>query len=309
MTRILAAISIAFLLFGLGQAHAAGFGITPPYLKNDSLARGSTFAETIYIVREDPVEDLDAKITTNVPGADNWISVDRGNDFILSQGQQQVPIKLQVKIPANAGYGTYAGNIRIVVSPKGGPQAGTVGITLGAQIDVGLKVTDVRIFDFAIHGIKVYPAEEGYQILWLHFPGKISFDMSLENKGNIPAAPTKVVFDIYSAGDQTKVLETTQNINSIKKVSPYGYQTVTAELPTLLPAGSYTAAYRIFKNNDVVQQGMIDLAIMPKGSVPGYKGYGIEGLKLQDQLTLLAILIVLLGGIFFLVRKILKRRK
>jgi len=49
----------------------ADLGISPPYIKNAGLAPGSHYEQTIYIVRSDPDEDLEAKIEFAVPGADS----------------------------------------------------------------------------------------------------------------------------------------------------------------------------------------------------------------------------------------------
>jgi hypothetical protein len=76
------------------QPAGAGFGITPPYVKNDSLARDSVYTQRVVISRSDPVEDLRADVTVNVPGADEWIAVDRGLSFILPKGESQVPIQI-----------------------------------------------------------------------------------------------------------------------------------------------------------------------------------------------------------------------
>ncbi|MDP3963912.1 MAG: hypothetical protein Q8Q39_05455, partial [bacterium] len=63
---------------------------------------------------------------------------------------------------------------------------------------------------------------------------------------------------------------------------------------TRLKAGSYRATYRIYKQDLVSQEGELDLSILPWGTIPGDRGYGIMGLAMRDQAVLLAILI---GGV------------
>src|SRR5271156_6226275 len=94
------------------HAQADGFGITPPYVTNDQLTQNSHYEQTILLVRGNPTEDLQAKVSINVPGADGWISIDRGTQFVLPAGTQQEPMIVSVNVPSNAKLGNYSGNIQ-----------------------------------------------------------------------------------------------------------------------------------------------------------------------------------------------------
>ena len=48
-----------------------------------SSTQNSHYEQVITLVRSDPTEDLQAKVTINVPGANDWISIDRGTQFIF----------------------------------------------------------------------------------------------------------------------------------------------------------------------------------------------------------------------------------
>ena len=98
---------------GLTNVAFAGFGITPPYVRNETLRQGSEYTQEIIIVRSDPVEDLNAELTYNLPGYESWFSSDRGTKFILPKGESQVKLHITVRVPDDAKLGPYNGNIRI----------------------------------------------------------------------------------------------------------------------------------------------------------------------------------------------------
>jgi len=306
-------VKFFILILGFGfflDAHTAfaGFGITPPYLRSDTLTQGSHFTQEIIIVRGDPVEDMKTDITLNVPGINQWITVDKGLQFILPKGEQQTKILLTVDVPKDAQFGAYTGNIRIRTSSLQDATSG-VSIALGAQVDVDLKVVD-QIYDFDVRRIELSEAEEGHKRWWLDFPGKIKFYMHIENTGNVPATPSRVHFDIYTkVGAQ--LLESVDSTNDIEKIDPFATKKVLAELPTFLPPGGYLVKFSIYKKNQIAKSGELTLGILPKGTIPGYEGYGFMGLSLADKLSIIAPLSapVLLGGTYRVTRVRRRRRK
>lgn len=293
-------LCVATLFLGHpGVAHA-GFGISPPYVNNMRLTRGTVFEQKITLVRSDPTEDLKAEITMNIPGAENWFSVDLGQEFTLPKGVTQVPIVITVRVPKDAEYKEYKGAIRIRTSSTDVPEGGGVSIALGAQIDVDVKVVD-KIFDFDVRRIRMADLEEGRTKWGLFFPGKIRFYMTIENTGNTEYGPTKVLFEIYDSEMET-LLETTENTNKVEKIAPFTIKEVLAELPTRLPAGRYTAKYTIYKGEEIAQQNRVNVSVAAVGSVFGYEGYGFWGLSVADKLKAvgmigvpLLLLLILIG--------------
>lgn len=293
---------VLFSTFGVAHLAYAGFGITPPYVRNDALRPGSEYTQEIIIVRSDPVEDLDAELTLNTPGITEWFSVDRGMKFVLPKGESQVKMHVTVRVPDDAKLGGYTGNIRIRTLSKNAPSTG-VSLALGAQIDVNIKVVE-EIFNFEVRRVELYEAEQGHTKWWLDFPGKINFAMHIENVGNIPAAPHQVHFDIYDTAGQ-KLLESTNNTNKIERILPFATKKVVANLPTNLSPGGYRVKYTIKKTEtDIAQQGELALSVLPRGTIPNYEAYGFEGLSIGDKLSvvlpgvfmLLSIIVVLMGG-------------
>lgn len=284
----------------------AGFGITPPYVRNDRLTPGSTYEQTITLVRSDPIEDMKATITMNLPGTESWFSIDKGNEFTLPKGETQVPIVIKVTVPDDANYEKHKGAIRIRTSAAGAEGTGNaVSIALGAQIDVAIEVVD-KIYDFIVRKIRVADVEEGRRKWGLFFPAKINFFMTIENTGNTNFGPTKVRFEIYDA-DRETLLETTENTNDIEHIEPFTTKEVVAELPTRLAAGRYVAKYTVYKDEEVAQQNEITLSINPIGTVEGYEGYGFLGLSTADKMKVAGFagipLLVLLALVFVLIRR------
>lgn len=303
---VLAACFLGLFFSQAGIAYA-GFGITPPYVKNDRLTRGTTFEQRITLVRSDPIDDLKVQVTLNIPGVESWFTVDRGKEFIMPKGTTQLPIIVTVRVPADAEYKVYNGAIRIRTSSANTDAGGSVSIALGAQIDVSIKVVD-RIFDFDVRRIRVADLEEGYTKWSLFFPGKIRFFMTIENTGNTEFGPTRVRMDIYDA-DMAQLLETTENTNSIETIAPFAIKEVRAELPTRLPAGRYVAKYTIFKNDEIAQQNEVTLSILPIGALPGYEGYGFDGFSFMDKAKVVAVLAIPVVLVLLLIAALVARRR
>jgi len=309
MSKFIAVVH-AFLLFLLlaNEAHA-GFGITPPYVRNASLIRNATYEQTILLVRSDPSIPLKADISIDVPGINDWFTIKEGNSFLLPEGLDKVPMTVVVTVPDNAPYKTYTGNIRIKTSaPDGQVAGGAVSISLGAQVDVEITVIDKQIKDFRIRKIGLSDLNEGHKLGWLYFPGKINFELLVENIGNVKIAPSRVVFRIYDPSGQI-LLEETEHTNKITKVNPFEQATVFAELPTRLPRGTYLARYSVYNGDEIKQEGELSMNIMPYGTLQT-AGYGFMGLSLAHKLSVLVPVFVLLSAIIaILVRSTRKTKR
>ena len=278
----------------------AGFGITPPYVKNTSLTRNSVYEQTIYLVRSDPVNDLNVDVFIDVPGINDWFTIDKGERFLMPRGVVKVPMTVRVTVPNDADFQNYRGAIRVRTSNVSDVGSGSVSIALGAQIDVDLTVIDKQIFDFRVRKVSISDLNEGHTLAWLYFPGKIRFGITLENTGNIDVSPSKVEFDIYGANGAA-LLEKTENSNKIEAVPPFGTEEVFAELPTALPPGNYIARYRIYNQEKVKQEGEVNLSILPYGSVAA-AGYGFLGLSGFHKVTIIVPILLILGLLFYILR-------
>ena len=292
-------VPVLFASLGIDQAHA-GFGITPPYVKNTSLTRNSIYEQQILLVRSDPTAPQQAEIVIDAPELAGWLEIVEGTPIDLPSGLQKVPMTVRVLVPADAEFKEYTGAIRIRTLPADGALArGSVNISLGARVDIALTVIDRQIEDFRVRKISVAELNEGSKLGWLFFPGKIRFDMLIENTGNVDISPSRVEFRIFDRSGQV-MLEEVNNIGRIDEISPYDTDTVTAELPTRLPAGSYIARYRVFNSDELKQEGDLTLSIQPAGTVLA-AGFGFAGLSVAHKVSLLLpIFASLIAVLYFL---------
>lgn len=290
-------LPVLFLSTGISDA-LAGFGITPPYVRNTSLTRNSIYEQQILLVRGDTNIAQKAEISIDAPDIQDWIYIVEGEEIKMPRGIQKVPMTVRISVPSDADFRDYQGKIRIRTLPDDDQvSAGAVSISLGAVVDVDLSVIDREIKDFRIRKISVSDLNEGSKFAWLFFPGKIRFDMMLENTGNVDIAPSKVEFRIFDRTGKV-LLEETSQIGKVEKIKPYSTETVTAELPTRLPAGGYIARYRIFNGDVLKQEGDLTLNILPAGTLQT-SGFGFIGLSIAHKISiLLPIFSVIIAGIY-----------
>lgn len=302
-------LCIAILLFVILGADLAlaGFGVTPPYVRNTSLTRNSTYEQQILLVRGDPNIPLKATVVVDAPEISDWIEIVEGTEFELPRGEQKVPMTVRVKVPDDADFKNYSGYIRIKTGAVDDAVAsGAVNISLGAQIDIDLNVIDREIKDFRIRKINISDLNEGHKFAWLFFPGKIRFGMLLENTGNIDVAPSNVQFRIFDATGNV-LLEDVKHKGKIEKVAPYATEEIVAEIPTRLPSGTYIARYQIYNDDEIKQEGEVNLNVLPYGTLQ-VAGFGFMGLSLAHQVSVLLPILAFLALILFSLHSIRQRR-
>jgi len=297
----------AAMFFVFVQQAFAGFGVTPPYVTNTSLTRNSVYEQTIYLVRSDPTTDLKATISIDVPGVNEWFTINEGKEFLLPQGAQKVPMTVKVTVPNNAEYKQYRGNVRIRTgAADNSVTGGAVSISLGAQLDVDITVIDKKIRDFKVRKIGLSDLNEGHKVGWLYFPGKINFEMLIENIGNVPVAPSDVVFRIYERTGNV-LLEQTHKKGRITNVDPFMTETVFAQIPTKLPAGSYLARFEIKNGDEVKLSGEVNLSILPYGTLQ-VAGFGFLGLSLAHKLSVIVPILFIFGASFLVFIRARRRK-
>ena len=290
-------IPMLFLCTDLDKAQA-GFSITPTYVKNTSLTRNSVYEQQILLVRGETNIAQKAEIVIDAPEIQDWVVVVEGDEIKMPRGVQKVPMTVRITVPKDAEFKDYEGSIRIRTLPDDDQVTpGAVSISLGALVDIRLSVIDRVIKDFRVRRISAPDLNEGHKLLWLFFPGKINFDMMIENTGNVDIAPSDVQFRIFDRTGKV-LLEDQHQIGRINKVAPYNTDTVTAKIPTRLPAGSYSVRYSIFNGEDIKQEGEISLNILPYGTLQA-AGFGFLGLSPAHKISiLLPIFAIMIAGIY-----------
>lgn len=295
---LISATIFFFCLLGLELAYA-GFGITPPYVRNTSLTRNSVYEQQIQLVRGSPDSELLADISVDAPEFASWIEIVEGEQILLPRGEQHVPMTVRVTVPRDVEFKDYSGRIRIRTRPSDNEvQQGGVSITLGAQVNINLTVIDRIIEDFRVRRISLPDLNEGRRVAWLYFPGRIEFGMRIENTGNVDISPSRVAFEIYDVRGQT-LLEETEHIGRITRIKPYATEDVTAYIPTRLPAGNYIARYTIYNKDEVKQTGELNLGILEYGTLQK-AGFGFSGLSLPHKISILLPILSVLIIIIYL---------
>ncbi len=298
-SKLLAILPVLFFLT-LAPVAEAGFGITPPYVRNTSLIRNSTYEQQILLVRGDPNTAQKAEVTVDAPEIQDWITIVEGNNISLPKGEQKVAMTVRVTVPEDAEFKDYTGAIRIRTVPDNGQVTeGAVSISLGARVDIELSVIDKEIQDFRVRKVAIGELNEGHKFWWLFFPGKIRFETLLENIGNVDVSPSKVELKLYERTG-TVLLEETKNIGKVPKVKPYATENVIAEIPTRLPSGSYVARYKVFNGDEVKQEGELSVNILPYGTVQ-LAGFGFMGLSIAHKISILLPVFALIIAILYII--------
>ncbi len=307
LSRFLCLLAIVTLVTWPAVSHAS-FGITPPYVRNTSLTRNSTYEQQILLVRGNPNVALRAEVTIDAPEIQDWIQIVEGTNIPLPRGEQKVPMTVRVTVPPDADFADYAGKIRIRTLPADDQVAeGVVSISLGAQVDIDLSVIDRVIEDFRVRKITINDLNEGKKVGWLYFPGKINFGMLIENTGNVDIAPSTVQFRIFDRAGSV-LLEETEHTGRLKKIAPYATEEITASLPTRLPAGSYIARYSIMNGDEIKQEGEINLSILPYGTLQ-VAGYGFMGLSIAHKLSILLPIFAFVIVVLYIIHNRRSRRR
>lgn len=306
MNKVVAFVFLFFIV-SLNVAQA-GFGITPPYVRNTSLIRNSSYEQQILLVRGDPDVPLKAQISIDAPEIESWIEIVEGDNIPLPRGVQKVPMIVRVTVPKDAEFKEYKGAIRIKTVPDDDQvEAGAVSISLGAQVDITLNVIDKEIRDFRIRKISVSDLNEGHKLGWLYFPGKIKFGMMVENTGNVDIAPSKIEFNIYDFSG-TVLLEKTAEKGRVETVLPYATKDIVADIPTRLPAGNYIVRYKIYNGEEVKQDGEVNLSVLKYGTLQE-AGFGFSGLSTAHKISVLLPIFVILIIILYAIHNRRSRRQ
>lgn len=241
------------VLLATGAAKA-GFGLTPPSIINDKLSPNSTYEQSILIIRDDPITSVKAKATINVPGADNWITIDKGLSFDLPKGQKMTPIIVRVNVPTNAEFKEYKGTIDIVGEPDALKQ-GAVNIGLGGQIAVDLTVVNEKISSFVVNSVKTVDSREGENI---------NVIVAITNKGNIATVPTKAILDIYDSSKKN-LIATKENINSPDKIKQFSSGNVNFQFDSSdIQKGSYWGKVKVYNGTELIFEGEVAITVLEK---------------------------------------------
>ena len=218
----------------------AGFGVSPPKVLNRHLLPGSHFEQTIYLIQSKPEKDLLATIEIDAPEIEDWITIDRGLEFTIPAGVQQFPIKVDVRVPFDAEFKHYSGEMWVKTMPADKGQ-GMVTVALGAIITFDLTVSAEEMYGFVIRGVSIEDTEEGRPI---------KIGIGLQNVGNVKDRPSKIHLDIYD--QYHNELLYSGDATDLDYVKPFETETVTGKFKAKLALGSYWAEIKVYKDDNIL---------------------------------------------------------
>lgn len=269
------------LLLAAPTQVGAGFGVSPPGIKEDKLVKGSHLERTIYLVQGNPTVDLQMEIIVESDKIKDWITFKNGTSFTIPAGVQQYPLEVVIDVPQNAELGIYKAFIRANTKPKPAEGGENVSIALAGRIDVELVVGDDVFSDFNVRGIRILDIKEGK-------PLKVS--VRIENIGNVPARPERITFELFDKFGEIRLAYA--QTDQFKEVSAFKTEEITAELPIelRLGVGDYWGNVKVYKDGSVVKNLRGVFSVKPR---PFYEKYWWS----------ILVVLALIGAFFYILKR------
>ncbi|MBI4094425.1 MAG: hypothetical protein HY436_01315 [Candidatus Liptonbacteria bacterium] len=264
--RILSPATIWALTFFLSAAFAAihalpaaeaAFGVSPPFVHADRLVRGSRFSKTIYLVQDQPNEDISIHAELSIPeSVRSWISLEPGYDFTIPRGVRQFPVTVTVAVPQNIALGSYDGAMTFETRPT---EKGQVTIALGVQVAVNIRVGTGIFRDYTISLVKPLDIEEGWN------PRAY---VKFENRGNVSEVLNGATFELLDQFGSVR-LAFAQKDQGFPEIAPFESREFTIEFPINfnLAVGQYWGAIGLIKDEKVVANQRAVFRVLKRGAL------------------------------------------
>ena len=247
----------AAVFFSGVQVTKAAFGVSPPFVNAGHLVPGVTYSQTIYLVQDQPDNDLSVKATLDVPShIASWITIDKGFNFVIPKGVRQFPIVVTVQVPQGEGLGVYSGNLVVATAPGA---SGQVTIALGANIAINLTVGNGVFEQYSIPYITLPSIEEGWN-------PRVFF--RFQNNGNIAEQIDSAVFELYDQFSSVRLAYMTKQ-GGFSQVPPFSTKEYTIEFPTdfHLGVGDYWGSVTFYKGYQAITTYKNIMHVLPPGSL------------------------------------------
>jgi hypothetical protein len=252
MKKILFTILLSFsLLLLIPEVVHAGFGISPAGITNTSLKKGTQYIQEMTISRSDPDEELIAIIQPDLGEMNGWVTFEPSMNVTLPVGEQRVPIRVIVNVPADAAIKDYKGVFRILASPK--EKVKGVSIVKGARVDIKVATTDDSIIELEIRSASipdVYEKED------------MNVTLKIQNNGNTPVAPSKIEVRVQNLlEEEIAILET----DLIEMAPEYMFSEVNAIIKNHgLLAGEYYGNIKVFVGAESLYENKVVFKVLPE---------------------------------------------
>lgn len=256
----LSLLSLALLGFILSVKISYGaFGVSPPFLINDHLVKGSKYTQVIYLVRDIADDDLPiaAKLDIN-DSVRSWFQISGGENFTIPKGVRQFPVEVTITVPKDAGLGVYAGKMSFVGRPDA---TGQVTIALGVEVSINFTVGEGIYRSSRIQGISFIDIEEGWS-------PKVS--VKFVNEGNIPESLQRATYELYDQFGSVR-LGFVQKNEGFPEIEPFATRDFVVDFPIdlHLGIGSYWGSVVFYKDDKVAGSQRTIFNVVEKGSLSG----------------------------------------
>jgi len=264
-------ILYAFVLVALLASSAFAIGISPPRVIADSMSRGTSAEKTVYLSGLNGGDEVIISIDEEIR---DWISVDRGTEFIFPEGAKSIPIVFTITVPDDAANGQYSGGavIRALASSSEDNGGASASVSAGVSISFSVDVTGDQVVDYSVTLVRIPDAE---------VDDPLQVVLTIKNNGNVQARPTMISIDVV---DQFKNQRFSESISGMQNVPPHTTGKTIAAIPHTLPTGQYWADVEVFSKEgrihsekgiafEVVNQGELNvLGELQSLSVPDEVG-------------------------------------
>ena len=254
------AVVVALIMPAIADA---GFGVSPPLIKEDKLVKGIRLDRIVYLVQGAPDREMKVELFVDSPVKD-WISFPQGNPVTIPQGVQQFPLAVQIAVPADADLGIYKGNIRVTTVPEKADQAGEVAIAIGGVIDLDLTVGNDVIVDVDVRTIKILNIREG---------DDPEADVTIVNNGNVGGAPDAATFELFNKfGELRLAYAESEAFEPIPAFSER-VEHLSFPIDIHLAPGEYWGHVKVYKDNQLLNELKTVFNVTERSAVEEYMVY------------------------------------
>ncbi len=241
--RLYAGTLLLVLTFLAPGVVSAGFGVSPAKIIETRLVKGSVLDRVVYFVQGTPDADLAITLSVDDGEIGSWISITPTDNVIIPKGIQQFPVTIRITVPRDAKTGIYKGFIRASARPVETLEQGSgsgVSIVAGAVATIELTVGEGVYYEYVIRNLDLKNIKEHQSP---------SVDLSIENKGNVPAGPAEASFELFNKYGDVR-LAYVQGVK-IARLEPFITKTVNVEfpLPLRLSVGEYWGLVRVYNDS------------------------------------------------------------
>ena len=244
--------------FAVPRLASAAFGISPPFMNVSSLVRGSRYVQTIYLVQDQPNQDLTIQAKLDVPQSiRSWFTILPGEQFVIPKGVRQFAVSVAVQVPQETDLGYYKGALTFTTVPG---SAGQVTIALGAQVNINLTVGTDIVRKMSLALLKPLDIEEGWA------PRAY---VKFNNEGNVAEYLDGGTFEVYDQFGAARLAYIQKGKEGLPEIPAFTIKDFTIEFPTdfYLGVGQYWASINLVQEGKSVGTQRTVFNVLTKGSL------------------------------------------